>query len=40
MDDKVYLHTGTHVGARNTKTGVKYDVCDPKEQKKTAAARF
>ena len=29
MDDKVYLRPGTHVGARNTKAGVKYDVCDP-----------
>ena len=34
MDDKVYLHPGTHVVARNTKAGVKYNVCDPKEQKK------
>ena len=29
MNDKVYLHPGTHVGERNTKAGVKYDVCDP-----------
>ena len=34
MDDKVYLRPGTHVGTRNTKAGVKYNVCDPKEQKK------
>ena len=30
----MYLRPGTHVGERNTKAGVKYDVCDPKEQKK------
>ena len=29
MDNKVYLRPGTHVVARNTKAGVKYDVCDP-----------
>lgn len=34
MDDKAYLRPGTDVGARNTKAGVIYDVCDPNEQKK------
>lgn len=34
MDDKAYLLPGTDVGARNTKAGVIYDVCDPNEQKK------
>ena len=34
MDEKAYLRPGTDVGARNTKAGVIYDVCDPNEQKK------
>lgn len=34
MDDKAYLRPGTDVGARNTKAGVIYDVCNPNEQKK------
>lgn len=34
MDDKAYLRPGTDVGARNTKAGVIYDVCDPNEPKK------
>ena len=33
MDDKAYLRPGTDVGARNTKAGVIYNVCDPNEQK-------
>ena len=33
MDDKAYLWPGTDVGARNTKAGVIYYVCDPDEQK-------
>ena len=33
MDDKAYLRPGTDVGARNTKAGVIYNVCDPDEQK-------
>lgn len=33
MDDKAYLRPGTDVGARNTKAGVIYDVCDPNEAK-------
>ena len=33
MDDKAYLRPGTDVGARNTKAGVIYNVCNPNEQK-------
>ncbi|CAB4005466.1 RNA-directed DNA polymerase from transposon X-element [Paramuricea clavata] len=40
MDDKAYLRPGTDVGARNTKAGVIYNVCDPDEQKQLAQHDF
>lgn len=40
MDDKTYLRPGTDVGARNTKAGVMYDVCDPNDQKKLPRQDF
>ena len=40
MDDKAYLRPGTDVGARDTKTGVIYDVSDPEEQKKLTQHDF